>query len=299
MAQRIPWVADGVLRLPGAPGVAEIEVGTPSWVSWLADPASRSFSFRGYRGTFTARKELRSRGGAYWIAYRKRSGKLRKVYLGKAEDLTLERLEDAAAVLSGTGAKVAADTLSKEPTGGAYRVRGGAPTATEGGSPEGSPRAERGDPILLTKLSIPTTRSYVVPRPYLSKRLEEGIGCKLTLISAPAGFGKTTLLSAWLSDPSAVRRPVAWLSIDPADNDPARFWRYVVTALTRLQSGVGETALALLASPQTPPMETVLTTLLTELAELDTDSMLVLDDYHLIESRAIHETLAFMLEPLP
>src|SRR3712207_2449170 len=121
------------------------------------------------------------------------------------------------------------------------------------------------------------------PRPYLSKRLEEGMGRKLTLISAPAGFGKTTLLSAWLSDPSAVGRPVAWLSLDSADNDPARFWRYVVTALARLQSGVGETTLALLGSPQTPPVETVLTTLLNELAKLDTDSMLVLDDYHLIE----------------
>jgi hypothetical protein len=190
MAQGIPQVMDGMLRLPELPGVAEIEVGTPSWVSWLADPASRSFSFRGYRGTFTARKELRSRGGAYWIAYRKRSGKLRKAYLGKAEDLNLERLEDAAAVLSGTEAKIAEDTLSKEPTGGAHRVREGAPTAAEGSSPEGSPQEELGDPVLLTKLSIPTTRSYVVPRPYLSKRLEEGMGRKLTLISAPAGFGK-------------------------------------------------------------------------------------------------------------
>jgi hypothetical protein len=74
MAQRIPWVEDGMLRLPEPPGVPEIEVGTPSWVSWLADPASRSFSFRGHCGTFTARKELRSRGGAYWTLTVNRAG---------------------------------------------------------------------------------------------------------------------------------------------------------------------------------------------------------------------------------
>ena len=87
---------------------------------------------------------------------------------------------------------------------------------------------------------------------------------------------------------------MAWFSLDPGDNDPARFWRYFVTAIDQLHPGSGDTALALLGSPQAPPIEAILTTLLNELADLDTDAVLVLDDYHLIESRAIHEALTFL-----
>ena len=141
-------------------------------------------------------------------------------------------------------------------------------------------------------------RASLVPRSRLSERLEEGTERKLTLVSAPAGFGKTTLLSVWASDlPSS--RSVAWLSLDAADNDPARFWRYFVTAVDRLQPGSGETALALLGSPQAPRVEAILTTLLNELADLEADAVLVLDDYHLIESRAIHEALTYLIEHLP
>jgi LuxR family maltose regulon positive regulatory protein len=141
-------------------------------------------------------------------------------------------------------------------------------------------------------------RASLVPRPRLSERIEEGTERKLTLVSAPAGFGKTTLLSVWTSELSS-GRSVAWLSLDAADNDPARFWRYFVTAVDQLQPGSGETALALLGSPQAPPIEAVLTTLLNELADLDADVVFVLDDYHLIESRAIHEALTFLIEHLP
>jgi LuxR family maltose regulon positive regulatory protein len=98
--QRIPRVEEGTLSLPGFP-TGTIAVGSPSWVSWLADPGTRSFSFWAPCGTFTARRERRARGGEYWIAYRKRGGKLRKGYLGKAEDLTLGRLEEVASALSG------------------------------------------------------------------------------------------------------------------------------------------------------------------------------------------------------
>ena len=102
----------------------------------------------------------------------------------------------------------------------------------------------------------------------------------------------------WASDlPSS--RSVAWLSLDAADNDPARFWRYFVTTVDRLQPGSGETALALLGSPQAPRVEAILTTLLNELADLEADAVLVLDDYHLIESRAIHEALTYLIEHLP
>jgi LuxR family maltose regulon positive regulatory protein len=133
----------------------------------------------------------------------------------------------------------------------------------------------------------------------LSERLDEGLERKLTLLSAPAGFGKTTLLSSWISVFSDDGRPAAWLSVDSGDNDPARFWRYFVTAVDRLQPGSGETALALLGSPQAPPIVAVLTTVLNELGNMPAEAVLVLDDYHLIESRAIHEALAFLIDHLP
>src|SRR3712207_5176270 len=100
MARRTPYVADGVLHIPGLRGDPEIGVDSASWVAWLTDPVTRSFSYQSPSCKYTARKENRSRGGEYWVAYRKRGGKLHKAYLGKAGDVTLERLEDVAAALA-------------------------------------------------------------------------------------------------------------------------------------------------------------------------------------------------------
>src|SRR5918994_6422875 len=108
MTRRIPQVADGVLRVLDQSGGPEIAVASPSWIAWLTDPGTRSFSFQSPSGRYTARKEHRSRGGEYWVAYRKRGGKLYKTYLGKAEDLTLERLEDVAAAIAGRSGEVMA-----------------------------------------------------------------------------------------------------------------------------------------------------------------------------------------------
>src|SRR5215210_3989655 len=303
MARRTPYVADGMLHVPELSGRPEIEVGSASWAAWLTDPATRSFSFQGSSCRYTARKEHRSRGSEYWVAYRKRGGKLHKAYLGKAQDVTLARMSDVAAALSGHGDEV---TASPPPntTGGNAGLGGTAIAATEGSMAaddrvqERLHRAVHGDQLLLTKLSVPSARPTLVPRPRLIERLDEGLRCKLTVVSAPAGFGKSTLLSSWFIDLSG-GRPVTWISLDPSDNDPARFWRYFVTAIDRLQAGSGETALALLGSPQAPPIEAILTTVLNELGDLDTDTVLVLDDYHLIESGAIQEALAFLIEHLP
>jgi LuxR family maltose regulon positive regulatory protein len=302
MVQRIPHVADGVLHASEPPGAPKIAVDSLAWTAWLADPATRSFSFRGPSGTFTARKERRSGEGEYWTAYRKRDGKLRKAYLGKAERLTLTRLEGAAARLAGHGEKATArlfsDALASD--GEPSRRADAAPTEDPMTANDQMRRAgASGDPLLLTKLSIPSARPSLVARPRLVERLEVGLGRKLTLVSAPAGFGKSTLLSAWASVMSGSGRQVAWLSVDPADNDPARFWRYFVTAMDQLRPGSGETALALLDSPQAPPIEATLTTLLNELVGLPTDAVLVLDDYHPIESQAIHEALTFLIDHLP
>jgi LuxR family maltose regulon positive regulatory protein len=122
------------------------------------------------------------------------------------------------------------------------------------------------------------------------------------LVSAPAGFGKTTLLTEWLAAGPAApadERLVAWLSLDRADNDPASFWTYVIAALRTVASGVGESALALLHAPQPPPIETVLTVLLNDLGAIAADVVLVLDDYHVIDARDVQDGMAFLLDHLP
>src|SRR5215210_247884 len=303
MTRRIPQVADGVLHVPGPPRRPEIVVDSPSWVAWLTDPATRSFSFRSPRGGFTARKELRARGGEYWVAYRKQGGKLHKSYLGKAEDTTLERLEDVAAALAARDDQSTArpppdGTVGVSGLAGADATATGDSTAADEHVRQRSHRRPHGDPLLLTKLSVPFVRPSLVSRLRLNKKLEEGLGRKLTLVSAPAGFGKSTLLGAWTSDLYG-GRSVVWLSLDSGDNDPARFWRYFVTVIDQLKAGSGETALTLLGSPEAPPIEAILTTVLNELGDLPADAVLVLDDYHLIESLAIHETITLLIDHLP
>ncbi len=151
-------------------------------------------------------------------------------------------------------------------------------------------------PLLQTKLYIPPVRSELVPRPRLIERLNAGFHRKLTLVSAPAGFGKTTLLSEWVRQS---RRAVAWLSLDPGDDDANRFWRYVVAALQTIEATIGETARAALESPQQPPLDTLVTALINDVIALPAPLILVLDDYHLIRSDAIHTSVNFLLDHAP
>jgi LuxR family maltose regulon positive regulatory protein len=157
-------------------------------------------------------------------------------------------------------------------------------------------------PLLETKLYVPRSRRPLVPRPRLSERLDRGTGSTLTLVSAPAGFGKTTLLTEWLAAGPAApagERLVAWLSLDRADNGPASFWTYVIAALRTVASGVGESALTLLQAPQPPLIETVLTALLNDLGATADDIVLVLDDYHVIDASDVQDGMAFLLDHLP
>ena len=157
-------------------------------------------------------------------------------------------------------------------------------------------------PLLETKLYVPRSRRGLVPRPRLSERLDRGTASKLMLVSAPAGFGKTTLLTEWLAaGPAgpADERLVAWLSLDRGDNDPVSFWTYVIAALRTVASGVGESALALLQAPRSPPIETVLTALLNDLGATAGDIVLVLDDYHVVDARDVQDGMAFLLDHLP
>jgi LuxR family maltose regulon positive regulatory protein len=153
-------------------------------------------------------------------------------------------------------------------------------------------------PLLETKLFVPRPRRGLVLRRRLSERLDRGAEAKLTLVSAPAGFGKTTLLAEWLAAWADDRR-AAWLSLDQSDNDPRSFWIYLIAALQTVEPGVGAGALALLQSPQPPPIETILATLLNELSTTPKDVVQVLDDYHVIDAREIQTGMAFLLDHLP
>lgn len=152
--------------------------------------------------------------------------------------------------------------------------------------------------LLVTKLSAPQSPPVLVARSRLSDQLKEGMGRKLTLISAPAGFGKTTLLGEWRMVQLGEGWPTGWVSLEQSDNDVARFWTYVITALQTLQSDVGEGAASLLRSPQTP-IESVLSSLINDIAEMRYDFSLVLDDYHVMEAEAIHSAVTFLLEHMP
>ena len=174
-------------------------------------------------------------------------------------------------------------------------------------------------PILATKLYVPPPRPRAVLRPRLIGRLSEGIssGRRLTLLSAPAGFGKTTLVSEWVSgrmkaevgrmreenlhSSSLLLHPfkVAWLSLDAGDNDPARFLTYLIAALQTIAANIGEGVLAILQSPQPPPIDSILIDLLNEITTIPDNFVLVLDDYHLIAAKPVDNALTFLIEHLP
>ncbi len=152
--------------------------------------------------------------------------------------------------------------------------------------------------ILATKLFIPLPRQGIVGRSRLIEKLNEGLAAnyKLTLISAPAGFGKTTLVSDWVAGRD---QKIAWISLDEDDNDPALFLTYLISALQMISENFGKRALVGLQSPQPPPAESIVTTLLNEITNIADNFVLVLDDYHAIDSKAVDEILTFLLEHLP
>ena len=150
------------------------------------------------------------------------------------------------------------------------------------------------DVLLATKLRVPASRPDLVPRPRLTARLDEGLARGLVLVCAPAGYGKTVLLADWAQ---RSRHPAAWLSLDAGDNDPARFWRHTVAALDRARPGTGERVAPLLGPPAPSTFQGLVTALINELAA--EEALLVLDDYHVIGSQQVHESLAFLVEHRP
>jgi LuxR family maltose regulon positive regulatory protein len=167
----------------------------------------------------------------------------------------------------------------------------------QGKAPQEITKEESPINILSTKLFIPLLRKGIISRSRLTDRIEEGIDGKLTLVSAPAGFGKTTLVSEWIEKSE---RKIAWVSLDEGDNNPIRFLMYIVSAIQRIEPDMGDRILGLLQSPQSPPIDNILSELLNDISSVITDNFcLVLDDYHIIESKPIDDQLSFLLDHLP
>ena len=141
------------------------------------------------------------------------------------------------------------------------------------------------DQLLSTKLHIPQISVDLVLRPRLYKRLDEGLTRKLTLVSAPAGFGKSTLVTDWLAESGL---QAAWLSLDEGDNDPVRFWTYLIAAIQTIHQEAGGEARQFVSAPQLRSIEPVAVSLINDISQLSQDLLVVLDDYHVIETEGVH-----------
>jgi len=238
------------------------------WLIWLGE--ATSFAFHGASGSLNVYLEKRPRGGAYWYAYQTKEGRTRKRYLGQTESLRLSRLEETARALLHAH--------------------------------EGATTTEQGMMLLSSRLAPPRLPNALVERERLLTALDEALSTPLTLLSASAGWGKTTLLSVWAH---RQKTQVAWLSPDELDNSPTRFWVALITALRRcpaLPANFGENVVAQVQSPQPPPLSSCLSVLLHELESQQVypaPIVLILDDYQVIEESVIHQGMAFFLEHLP
>src|SRR6266700_2428716 len=263
-----------------------LSVDTAAWFAWLE--TASTFSFVSEEGLFTARREQagHKRGGWYWKAYRKQHGKLSSRYLGKSETITLARLQTVAQALADALVETAPDTDTDAAVPSAQAAAPGM-------------RSDSLTPLLTTKLHRPLPRAQLVRRSQLTERLTQGVMGPLTLVSAPAGFGKTTLLAQWFAESGM---PVAWLSLEAGDNELVRFLSYLIAALQTLDPHLGAGALALLQMPPPAAAETVLTLLTNDVGSHERDGgdfALVLDDYHVIEAKPVDHALTFLLEHLP
>jgi LuxR family maltose regulon positive regulatory protein len=281
------------------------------WREWLA--VHSSFSFQGQRGGLTLLKEPRERGAGYWYAYRSQDGRTKKRYAGRARDLSPARLEAIALAFmdpASPGEEREPDETTEDAEG-AERTEVG-PSVSRSHTLE-SPalideraREEVNPPLLAAKLTPPRPRADLIARAQPLARLDAALARRLTVLSAPAGFGKTTLAGQWVAAGAtdSAFPAVAWLTLDAEDNEPARFWRYVITACQRIAPGIGRSALARLGAPfqlamEPRPVELALASLLNDLARIGQPGLLILDDFQLIMEPRIHESFAALLEHLP
>ena len=282
-------------------------------LEWLE--TQTAFAFQGKNGRLNLQKETRSRSQAgYWYAYQRQGQRMVKQYLGRSSTVTIEQLENAAQKLASKASNVADEMPPSEAEKAHSLTLSKLPTdlpITASLSPTSTLVLQSPELMLEPKLRLPRLHNSLVARPRLLNRLDEGLERKLTLVSAPAGFGKTTLVRQWLADryeiyPTTgnIVPKIAWVSLDPGDNDPVRFWRYIITACQASGFLNGQTALEQLITPLQPAyhpvaLQVVLVSILNELTRLDGLNLLILEDYHVITSPQLHETLTFFLENLP
>jgi LuxR family maltose regulon positive regulatory protein len=284
--------------------------GTDAWFAWLSE--HHAFSFRGRNGAVSLQKERRSRGQeGYWYGYRRQGRQMVKTYLGKSSALSMARLEAAASALEKEARRVSATSFA---TTEIPQKRAQASELAEREEPlldrdrrvPGKEGQSEKDVLLAPKFCPPRLPSSLVVRERLLNQLDASLDHKLTLITALAGSGKTTLVSHWLS----ARRsrndfpPVAWLSLDGGDNNPIRFWRYLLTACQAFQADIGHSALAHLSQEEAPPfafppLKKALALFLNEITQKQKPGILVLEDYQVITDQAIHEMMGFLLTNLP
>ncbi|HEU5230344.1 MAG TPA: LuxR C-terminal-related transcriptional regulator [Ktedonobacteraceae bacterium] len=243
---------------------------------WLGRVSS--FAFSGKVGSCTIRREPAQQKHGYWYAYHRNGKRLQKKYLGKSEAVTIGLLEQVASLFTSASAE---PTKAIEEQPATHRLKS----------------AQSDDPLLETKLRIPSPPLHALPRPRLLERLQVALIRPLTLISASAGSGKSTLLSSWLSQQTEIR--AGWITLERDDNEPARLWRLIFSVFERLCPGSGEGPLMLLRTRRQPNRERMLTALLNQLEASKQEMVLVLDDYHYVSDPALSQGMAFLLEHLP
>jgi LuxR family maltose regulon positive regulatory protein len=265
-------------------GTDPIIVGTPAWYDWLEHHTA--FLFVDLVGAFTAHKSDTNPGDQYWKAFRTRQGKRYRVHLGQLHALTLERLQAVARMLAGEHALD--ETTAVDKADAAASKHAVPRTAANLGSP---------DSLIRTKLYPPRTSSDMISRARLIERLNAGLsGGNITLVSAPAGFGKTTLLVEWVE---TTNRPTAWLSLDEHDNELAVFVHGLVAALQTVFPDAFHVIASLHKAPQFPSPDHVATLLINDLADVPEDVILVLDEYHTIHQSDVHTLLDRLIRHLP
>ncbi|BCL83763.1 LuxR family transcriptional regulator [Ktedonobacteria bacterium brp13] len=271
------------------------EPGSQEWFDWLA--ACSSFTFQGKHGAMTVYQERRRRGGSYWYAYRHRAQKVVKKYLGRSCALTIGRLEEVAQQLQQVrDGEVAPAQRSSVPFAMQFVSATHAEKSTAfQQTPFASLVAADAPLFLTTRLSLPSLQHPLIRRERLLTLLEQGTTYPLTILSAAAGFGKTTLLAQWLAE---YHHLVAWLTCETEDNEGSRFLSALIAAFQRIEPALGLTATAQLQRQPLAAWETVLPVLSHDLASLPA-CLLVLDDYQLITSRDLHNALDYLLSHLP
>ena len=260
-----------------------IVVGTHAWYDWLEHHTT--FTFVDRVGTFTARKSIIKTGDFYWKAFRKRQGKLHRIHLGHSHSLTLERLQ-------ATSRAFIEELVPNKLT----NVSSTHPVATRFSSPRVAINADIYKSLIHTKLFPPRSLRDIISRTHLIERLNEGLSGNITLLCAPVGFGKTTLLTEWIH---TIDRTTVWLSLDEKDDELRTFVQSLAAALHNIFSDAFQATASLLHAQQIPSPDQIATILINDLADLPDDVVLVLDDYHLIHKSDIHTLLNLLIEHLP